>query len=354
MKLTKLIAGLALAASAFSISSCSEDFDVAAPYKDVTLVYGFLNVDDGAQYIRIQKVFMDQNRSAYDLAKIPDSNYFRNLEVHLKALNNNSVVTDDVLPKVDMATENLPKDQGTFFQAPSYAYKATRALNAAYRYRLVVKNLETGNVDSAETSVINTNGANGAGNFYIPLFSLTNAQLAFNNVAIDNKYSLQTNVPTNAKYLEGFIRIKYASQIGSGPQTDSSFTWNFARAVYDPNLGAQSVALTVDRSEFYSVLASNIKADPGIKRYLDSADVYVWAASQEFYNYMQINAAQGGITADQIKTNYTNVMGKDVLGLFASRSMRIRYNIPFTRTTLDSIKRNDLTKNLNFIDFADH
>lgn len=352
MKLNKLVAGLAIAAGALSISSCSEDFEVAAPYKDVTVVYGLLNVDDAAQYIRIQKVFMDENRSALDLAKIADSNYYRNIEVHVKGLNSGNVVFDDVLPRVDMATENLPKNQGTFFDAPSYAYKISRTLNPSYTYRLVIKNMETGNVDSAETSVISTN----TGSFVVSLFTGASTKLNFNNNGLAERiFKVSVTLPPNAQYAEGYLRVKYTTKTGNGPQVDSSFIWNFASAALAPSPTTRIVNLNVEQSVFYSILSNNIKpAASDVTRYLDSSDVFIWTANEPFYTYLQVNAAQGGITADQVKTNYTNVKGANVLGLFASRAMRVRYNIPFETATMDSVKNNVLTRPLNFQGFADH
>ena len=66
---------------ALGMGSCSEDFDIAAPYKDITVVYGLMNIGEPVQYIRIQKAFLDPNKSALEVAKIPDSNYYRNITV---------------------------------------------------------------------------------------------------------------------------------------------------------------------------------------------------------------------------------------------------------------------------------
>ncbi len=357
MKLLNFAAGIAVLAGAFFLSSCSEDFKVAAPYKDVTVVYGLLNAGDSVQYIRIQKTFMDENRSAIDLAKISDSSYYpeQDLEVRLKGISGSSVTSDEVLKRVNMANEGLPKQQGIFFSDPSYAYKYAKRLNPSLNYRLVIRNIKTGNVDSAQTNVITTDSSQGSGNFYIPFFFNFAQKLSFQNVPIDNTFKLSVFIPTNARYFEGYIRFKYASSTNGGPQTDSSFIWNFASGAPLNTTDAQ-ITLATNRSGFYSTLRDNIHIAPAnVVRYLDSADMFVWAANEPFYTYMQVNDAQGGITADQIKPNFTNVQGKDVLGIFASRAMRIRYNVPIDRVTLDSIRRNLQTAPLNFAPtFADH
>ena len=41
------------------VSSCSKDFKIDAPYKDITIVYGLLNISDTAHYVIIHKAFLD-------------------------------------------------------------------------------------------------------------------------------------------------------------------------------------------------------------------------------------------------------------------------------------------------------
>ncbi|MBS1689466.1 MAG: hypothetical protein JSS96_12130, partial [Bacteroidetes bacterium] len=60
-------------------SSCSEKFKVAAPYKSITVAYGLMDMSDTAHYVRIQKAFLDENKSAITMAQNPDSNYFPQL-----------------------------------------------------------------------------------------------------------------------------------------------------------------------------------------------------------------------------------------------------------------------------------
>src|ERR1044071_7961899 len=67
-----------------ALTGCEKDFEVAAPYKDIMLVYGIIDPLDSAHYIRIQKAFLDENKSAIEMSKIPDSSYFSNLAVKIQ------------------------------------------------------------------------------------------------------------------------------------------------------------------------------------------------------------------------------------------------------------------------------
>jgi hypothetical protein len=41
-----------------AFTSCETDFELNAEWKDITIVYGILNQNDTAHYIRIQKAFL--------------------------------------------------------------------------------------------------------------------------------------------------------------------------------------------------------------------------------------------------------------------------------------------------------
>src|SRR5690348_5076996 len=94
-------------AAIIAATSCSEDFEVAAPYKQVAVVYGILNAKDTAHYIRIQKAFMDEDKSALDMSKVPDSSYFKegDIEATLIEVNGSNTVKTIPLTRVDMTLE---------------------------------------------------------------------------------------------------------------------------------------------------------------------------------------------------------------------------------------------------------
>ena len=58
------------------LSACSNDFEVTAPWKDIPVVYAILSPQDTAHYIRIEKAFIDPDKSALEIARIPDSLYY--------------------------------------------------------------------------------------------------------------------------------------------------------------------------------------------------------------------------------------------------------------------------------------
>src|ERR1043165_7128243 len=193
-------------------ASCSEDFQVGAPYKSITVVYGILDVNDSAHYIRIQKAYYDENTSALLLAKNPDSNLYPNLEVHLREVSDTTksatIIFDETLSSVDLNKEAAAytKDSaGTFFSAPNRAYKSTRVLNPDHAYRVVLTNPVTGEKDSAVTSIIPSSG----GKFQIYDF-VFNFALDFQHPSSQQaKFGISFTAPPNAQFFEGVIRFHY-------------------------------------------------------------------------------------------------------------------------------------------------
>jgi hypothetical protein len=319
------------------LASCSEDFEVAAPYKPVTVIYGLLNASDTAHYIRIQKAFLDENKSAFDLAKIPDSNFYASLTVHLKEFSGGSLRSDEILPRVDLNGEGFPKDTGIFFNAPNYAYKSRRTLVPGNTYRLVVSNAATGEVDSAETPIIGTARTE----FLVNEF-YSSYELSFPASRDDNPFALTPQGSDKAYIFEGIIRFHYVNRIGN-VETSDSVDWNFATTSREES----PMLLRTTQRSFYTFLKSAIRPAPAnVTRYMDSADIFVWAGGKTMSDYLKINNAQGGITADQIKPIYTNIKGANVYGLFSTRTRLALYKVPINDITLDSLIKSPITSDL--------
>ncbi len=329
------------------LTSCSEDFEVAAPYKPVTVIYGLLDVADTAHYIRIQKAFLDENKSAIDMALNADSNFYSDLSVHLKEMSGTSLVFDETLPRVDLNLEGHRKDSGVFFNAPNFAYKSKRVLQPGLTYRLVVTNNATGEVDSAETQVIENKPT--AQGLYVYEFVST-FQISFSVQQETNKFGFLVQVPPYSQIYEGIIRFHYANRDAAGVMRRDSVDWTFATATREGSKPA--IELTTLQRSFYYFLQEAIGPAPAnVERYIDSADLFVWAGSEELARYQLINGARGGITADQIKPLYTNIRsnrGNNALGLFTSRTHQEYRGVGIDQRSLDSLMRNSITSSLNF------
>jgi len=357
----KILTSLLIPAALFLLTACSEKFNVAAPYKNITVIYGLLDKRDTAHYIRIQKAFLDQNKSALTMAKDPDSNFYNSLNVSMRLINtyDESIYQTIPLKRVDLDLEGYPKQAGTFFNAPNYAYKFTNPLNTNYNYRLIVTNPATGETDSSETPVIedvdNTV-------FHVPIAGDdTNLNLQGMDFSSTNQYRY-FDIYGNYNYgsnnnpiglLQCFIRFNWKdSSITTGALTSH---------YYDYDLGTQALGSTgfdfqPKDLDLYSAVAVGLgtPADNFTVRLLDRCDIFIYAGTNDFNSYLQAASIAGtGLTGNEVEPTYTNIKGANVIGLFTSRGYR-NGKITITPGTISALQSNSITSNTRIVGTVYH
>ena len=133
--------------------SCSTDFDVTAPYKEIPVVFGIINKDEAVQYIKINKAYLNDEGSAIIAGTVPDSNiYPYPIEAKLYAtfsplteLNNIKYVDSVVLD-----TAHLNKEAGNF-NANNLFYKTP----ASFKPRVLPSCPATSKLLVASIKVVN-------------------------------------------------------------------------------------------------------------------------------------------------------------------------------------------------------
>jgi len=341
------ILSLTAAAGLLTMAGCSEKFNVAAPYKNVTVVYAFLDMKDTAHYVRVEKGFLDENKSALDMAQNADSNFYSNINVRIErySIVSNAYFDSIHLNRVDLAAEGYTKQPGTFFTSPNYAYKFTEPLNASYFYRLKITNFATGKTDSADAPIIDDNPLTG---FTVPSIDdhLTNLEgLSFFSILPRRFYTLEGIYRTPGTYkfhdqksplgiVQAIIRFNW-DDVDVNTQVHTP-------RYYDHDLGYLatngSFAFSVENASLYNAIAIGMgKAPNNIERYINKCDLTVYGSTPDYNNYRQAVAVQGtGLTGSDISPVYTNVKGENVLGLFTSRVLHTNKIIIQPRT-VDSL-----------------
>ncbi|MGN6569112.1 MAG: hypothetical protein ACTHJ0_14220 [Flavipsychrobacter sp.] len=343
----KKISTNALAVGLLLFSSCSEKFHVAAPYKNITIVYGLMDMSDTAHYVRIEKAFLDDSKSAIAMAQVPDSNYFRQLNVTMRKISNGSVVDNIPLVRVDLTAEGYPKDSGTFFTTPNYAYKFKAVLDPNYTYRLVIYNPASGETDSSETAIISSDPTI----FHVPIFDLLSDTISIAKTTVGNNFNLVITPPPNAAIFQAVMRFFYVDKsVIDGSEKEKYVDWIMDT---EPNEGSKTFIMKIPNVEFYSFLRDAIGPPSyGIERYMDSMNLFITAATTDMYNYMIVsNAQNSGITSFEIKPVYSNIKGTSTLGLFTSRVVIKYYRMHINKESLDSLETNPITQLINIHGF---
>jgi hypothetical protein len=329
------------AACILLLSSCSKDFSVGADYKDITAVFTILSQSDTAHYVKITKGYYDETQDNLLLAQNSDSIYYNNLEVKMEEISNGAVVNTTVLTRVDLNLEGYVKDTGIFAKSPNYAYKFKDTLMSSRKYRLKIKNLTSGKEIEGETDIISS------------------SQLIFQNPFTNTQqldfavpfeiFNFAWNAPANAIFFDIALRFWYQETNTNTLAT----TYQYKDIPLVRNVlgsGGGAVTASMKNTDFYLSLFSELGAPPSyIVRRVDTPDLMLLAGGQVLKTYIDATTAQGGITYDQIKPNFTNLKGEDVLGIMSTRGIRTMKQIPFTQATVDSIKFGTYTQKLNIV-----
>lgn len=320
-------------------NACSNDLNLVAPYKRIPVVYGFLTLSDTAQFIKVEKAFIDPAKSAVELAQNPDSIYFSNIEVSLQQENTGKTW---LLDRVDGNTQGYPKDGGIFVNSPNYLYKIKTkdiTLNAGEKYKLIIKDANTkALIGEAITNVV--------GNY-----SMVNTDPP-NPAAWPYKSDIRfswRSTETAGRVYDVMLRFNYQENSEAQPTkfVKKSIDWKIADNVVRPADLTSRITTTVKGEEFFKFFALNLVENPFIKRIFVSYDIQVVAGGEEFKDYIDLGNASGGITSSQILPTYSNI-SNDGIGIFSSRNVLWTKDYSINTTTRDSLKNGIYTNKLGF------
>jgi hypothetical protein len=329
------------------VISCNDKFETGADYKDITAVYSLLSMRDSVTYVKINKGFFSETENNLMLAQNEDSIYYNNIEVKIEELSNGNVVNSYKLDKVDLVKEGYVKEGGTFLTSPNYAYKMklNKILDPTKLHHLVIKNLTTGQIIDATTTVIDDT------KFNMQAPKNNKDRISFFDPLQSTNFLWSS--PEGASFYDLYIRFFYEEKnVVTGVITRGYKDLAIARNI--ESTGGSSTSALVRMETFYGALNGAFPIDQNLVRYVDTPDIIVQAGGQELKTYIDVTSAQGGITADQIKPVYTNLRSdgiakKDVFGIFSSKATEYAFQIPFDGKTVDSILNGNSTQNLNFI-----
>ncbi len=339
----KKIITLSLLLVVIGMQSCSNDFELIDDWKDIPIVYGLLSPIDTAQYIRIEKAFVDPSTSALTIAQNPDSLYYDNISVQLKRESDGQVYT---LNKVDGNAEGYQRESGVFADSPNYLYKIkTDNINlvGGEEYTLMINRGDNLDVVTASEVLVKdlelkrptagdpiqfVNSNTGEYNSEFKVRWLTDRTAHIFDVRLLIHYWInEPNIPTNLRTLSWII--------------DSN-----RKAETDASSDAFQLTTEIEPIAFYRFLQNNIDASENVNRYFRSIDVIVDAGGQELLNYIDVGQANTGITSSQVIPTYTNL--SEGQGVFSAKNQVIGEFYTISGASRDSLRESIFTRKLNF------
>lgn len=331
MKIKNAFLGFLLL-SGLLISSCDNDIELNAPYKEIGVIYGLINPSDSIHYVRIQKAYLGEG-NALTMAQVADSIYYPDiLDVQMVRIKDGSMLSSFPLTRFIGAD----KEEGVFASSPNVLYKSNgETIFRDSEYKIVVKNTQSGNQFSAQTPIVDS------------LRIIRPSILSNNPVqwASQFPYKVEYVTAKNGKVYNLTIRFKYAEEVfGSGVITPKYIDWIFPNKLIANPDQVTNIIEEIDGEDFYKFVGDQIDVDPNMVRYAGTLDFIFTAGAEFLANYIAINQATTSVLTSI--PEYSNVEGGT--GIFSSRFVQVSPNKSMDAASLNLLKTSPYTADLNF------
>ncbi|HIE15559.1 MAG TPA: hypothetical protein EYP69_01410 [Bacteroidales bacterium] len=329
---------------AVGFHSCSSDIDINAPWTDITVVYGLLNQNDSIHYIKVNKAFLG-DASAYEMAAISDSVNYKNIDVYLYKINTSNGGHDTVKTYIFKDTV-MDKESGTFATDNNIIYYNTEALITSsesnniedYTFALKIYIPQYDKNVTASTKLISKLLVSRP-NSYQPTITLKGI----------SDYSVEWTSTEGAKLYQLILGFHYY-ELTATDTTEHYLEYPTSTKISQTDLGGEDMKQTINGGTFFQYLASNIEANPNIKRIVkeECLDFIFFVGSTDLNTYIEVSSPSNGIV--QEKPAYSNINGG--IGIFSSRFNKSIAGKELDQRTIDSLAISPLTNGLNFENYA--
>lgn len=325
-KLTKAYALFIGIVLFMGINSCDNTVNINADWKETIIVYGMLDPSDTIQYIKVNKAFLNQNTSAYTVAKIADSLYLDSTQVTLRRISTGQVISLN-------RTNKVKKDSGIFASDVNYLWQTTEKIYGNEMYELRVSNPLSHQRVTSHTGTITPSYIRAPFFNDKSIFSLAPEYITFRCTPGANVKAYDVNFEVT--YEEFDIN-------DTSSKTKKTAIW---KVMTNYQVEQGDLVSQVEKEGFFQFLANTLNYGPTIRHRFVSFGVTYYSGSQNLIDYMSVNVPSIGIVQKQ--ADYSNIEGG--LGLFASRCAQSIRGIKFEPSSITYIQNHILTKKLNFV-----
>ena len=314
-------------------SSCHNKVDLIEEGHDIPVVYGFIDLADTAQYLRVMRVFGEEDKSALKLAKTAEEIYYNDAEVSLSWADN---VNSVLLTKVDGNKEGYKRDTGALLEAPNYLYKIkTDALNLKGGESLILHIRRQGaEIGKSKINVLRP-------------FSIRTPS--------DLEVTWHGRAPLSIKWLSTPFAKVYdvklvfhisEHNLSNGDWSNRELSWVAIRGQRRRGGSRLYERASITSGDMYRYLSGVLTEDRNIERVMTGLDITVYAGGQEFVDFQQVLLANIGLTGALELPLFSNIDGG--LGVFAGKYHVETKGHLLSGASIDSLRMNRLTSKLNF------
>ena len=343
-------------------TSCDNDLQIIADWKDVPVVYGILNAEDTVHYVKLNKAFLGQG-DVMMMAQEFDSLYYTVEDVGLRLLE----MEESNIPNQDFSinkvielvpTTDTTKLPGAFSSPTQIIYKTAEEINSNYFYTAevyrksndtliaytqnpitIIKPVNITKPNSFSPLNITPTG-------YVP-------KVEWKSVAGGDLYELSMSF----HYMEFPIS-------GGSDTLYKSIELNFPTRLSNDSGGGQNMSYSLEFYQFLNFISSAITQaddyDPSLRRLvvgMEAAQVVsgfaishacldftLYAAGEDLSTYLVLNQNTNSLVLD--RPEYSNI--ENGIGILSSRTYDIVESVKISNPTNDEISTNEITKHLNF------
>ncbi len=318
------------------LTACRDDFSLEAPYRDVPVVFAYLNDAEGEHFIRVQKAFLGQNGNAELAATNQDSLYYSAAAAQVTLTQGNG--TPITLSRVNGDDYGILRPEGSFVNSPNILYRFTDSeLNLLPNQALTLRISRPGWEDAVATT--RTLGA-------IEIVQPSNTAIVIENYRQFQNWRWNTS-SSAARVFDArlFITIREFSLNDPSQNRDRILEWVIDDRLI-PEAGESRVVLQFRNELFWQFLGANLEEDPNVYRFVGNMELRITAVGAEVEEQLALARANAGITSAQTLPLYTNV--ENGLGIFTARSTVSLPGIALDGRNLDTLRNGIYTRNLNF------
>lgn len=336
-----------LLALAATLLGCSTDFEINAPYKDNTVVYGLLNMRDTVQILRINKAFLGEG-NALLYAQIPDSNQYSAEDITramvYRRTNGQRVdsfpLRDTLMPVREPGIFFYP-DQKLYYFRENQTFQLLQSQITVFLEQNSIYELELdirGRRISAAAPIVNDFSINPVNQSPSTEVNLVSSITGFGS------YEFKWTANKDGKRYTCSYRFNYTEVHGTD-SVKKSVTTLIGTRVTANSQGSEALSVIMDGQLFYSNLANAIPADPTVtKRIFTGLDFLISVANDAFHTYLTLSEPISGIVED--RPQFSNLDG--AYGIYASRYYKDVIGKRLNPASLNELINGQYTGGLHF------
>ncbi len=325
-QISNFVKGLILLLVVGNFASCKNELDIYADGEAQPIIYGVLNPYDSVQSFRIIKSFAGEGDPS-EYAQVPDSSYFRDVDVRLKELQFGEVTNSWQL----IETTITNKESGDFFgpEQKIYTVTTTKSSGSAFYINPEAEFELEGTLDGREIGgkfeIVKEKQGRAAffmadGNNFARFQRRGDITIVNGDEPNELTFDLDYPVGTKVAGLK-LVFTYFETYAGEEEAVEKQIEFDLGEQIIDNAQEPKQVSFKFSGARFYERIGSGIEDIADVKNLLfrktGPVEFKMIAVSEDLFYYRQVKNTSSGIAQD--RPEYTNV--ENGFGVLAGRQV---------------------------------